>query len=149
MYLKEVTSNEKNYTYKLVKREDMIRNKWYRIGGPTYETDANKDFDDKGRIGQYYSANEYSKKNEPAENKTYIINLSAGSRVVYDIPRDLTDEIEELISENLEDPIYEDEPKSVGGRRRSYRKISSRKAKKSNTMRRSRNSRKRRYSRRR
>ena len=149
MSLKEVTSNEANYTYKQVDRKNMIPQKWYRIGGPTYETDENKVFEDKGRIGQYYSANEYSKPDEPAENKTYNISLSAGSRLVYDIPRDLTDKIEELVSEDKHDPIYEDVPKSLGGRRRSYRKISSRKSKKSNTSRRSRNSRKRRYSRRR
>ena len=148
---KRIKDNEAKYNYNKVSPDDLIKDKWYRIGGPTDKMKK----DGTGFIGKFFDKYEHSKPDASDADKAYTIRTTGGIQNVSVIPADDTDIIEELISEDKDDDIYytehsySGESYGVGGRRRSYRKISSRKSKKSITSRRSRNSRKRRYSRRR
>lgn len=136
--MNQIKQNENNYTYKQVNIDDLIEGKYYRIGGST---------DNGGRIVKYES-----KKLIGPANKTpyqiYEIRHSGGIIRVSNYPEDTDDIIEELVSENPQDPIYEYVSKTGGRRRRSYRKRTSRNSKKNTKSRRGRNSRKRNYSRR-
>ena len=131
-----MSTNNDRYTFTPSSVDEMVRGKLYTVGSG--ENERVSEFKNKIDI------TEETKKRDPNikdGDKYYDLYFTRGNTIVIVPPRDGDDVIKEAI------------PKE-GGRRRSYRKITVRKSRKSifrnnNKSHRLRNSRKRRYSRRR